>query len=51
MVQTTVKLKLQIQEKYREGFIKDITSVQQQNRYEIPKILPSFKRVAGRGME
>lgn len=43
--------KLQIPEKYREGFIKDITSVQQQNRYEIPKILPSFKRVAGRGMD
>lgn len=43
--------KLHIPEKYREGFIKDIVSVEQKNRYEKPGYPVAFRRVAGRGMD
>lgn len=44
-------VKLQIPEKHRENFIKNIIAVEQKNRYAKPPYQISFKRVAGRGMD
>lgn len=39
---------LQIPEKYMKDFIKDVISVEQENRYEMPKNKVKFVRVSGR---
>ena len=42
--------KLNIPEKYREGFIKDICSVEQEHRYRLYRSYTPLVRVAGRSM-